>query len=484
MLNERDFQKCAKNILKNGQSVLIVAPTGLGKTRAALTPFFESQAHGGLLGTRLIYSLPLRALARGVEDECKSIGINSVTHHGDEPESEFFSERAIITTIDQYLTAFAGAPLSWASHLSHAAAGAVLTSYSVFDEVHLLSPQKGLQLLFAMLRLRRRWGLLSCVMTATLPPSVIDFFREYCGLVKIGASPEDVKERDSWRDVYLELVGNQGRNNSFSWEEKDEYGLAQYVKEKWDNWARLGINSTDNVKKIIVFVNTVDRALKVYEKLKALFGSNSAPRILLAHSRFTKDHRKTIENSLQEYFGKGSKQEPAILVTTQVAEAGLNISAPLVITELCPMDSLIQRAGRCQRFKPDGDMKAIGKVLVVKPAGDKWFAPYSDRVRLVRLSKDKKGNDKRETSKYFPTIEFSRIFLEVEVGAGSLLMDWVKEQKLIQNALDPLYRAYLSGMAEVEFAKGDEPFETLYRKHKGKGEEQEEAMESETEEES
>jgi len=35
-MSERDFQKCTLNILGSGQSVLVVAPTGLGKTRAAL----------------------------------------------------------------------------------------------------------------------------------------------------------------------------------------------------------------------------------------------------------------------------------------------------------------------------------------------------------------------------------------------------------------------------------------------------------------
>lgn len=144
---KREFQQRAFREIKNGQSVLIIAPTGLGKTRAALCPFIENLSDGGVIGTRLIYSLPLRALTQGVIKEFQQLcpTLQPVVHHGDEPESDFFSERAIVTTIDQYLTAFAGAPLSWASHLSHAAAGAVLTSYSVFDEVHLLPevPTKG-----------------------------------------------------------------------------------------------------------------------------------------------------------------------------------------------------------------------------------------------------------------------------------------------------------------------------------------------------
>jgi CRISPR-associated endonuclease/helicase Cas3 len=486
-MSERDFQKCTLNILGSGQSVLVVAPTGLGKTRAALQPFTQSQRNNGLLGTRLIYTLPLRALARGVEDECRSLGLCPVIHHGDEPESEFFSERLVVTTIDQYLTAFAGAPLSWASHLSHAAAGAVLTSYSVFDEVHFLSPQKGLQLLFALLYLRKRWGLLSCVMTATLPLSVMEFFLKFCGLVKIEASEEDIEQRDSWRKVYLQLNGVRD-DDRFVWNEKDEKSLVEVVKEQWDAWGNLNVHGP---QKVIVFLNTVERAIRVYDELTRLFQNQGGPEVILAHSRFTRDDRRNVEDRLSQFFGKSANPDPAILVTTQVAEAGLNISAPLVITELCPMDSLIQRAGRCQRFNPDGSPERKGKVIVVKPVGDKWYIPYSDQVRLVEVSRDKRGKEKGKTSGWLPAIEFTQIVLErevlgVETGNQELLLNWRKEQELIEKALDHLYKAYLAGTTDVEFAKGEEPFSSLFAKHKPKKketEEEEEEPEGETEEE-
>ncbi len=481
-MSERDFQKYTLNILGSGRSVLVIAPTGLGKTRAALQPFVQSQGKDGLLGTRLIYTLPLRALARGVEDECRSFGLCPVIHHGDEPESEFFSERAVITTIDQYLTAFAGAPLSWASHLSHAAAGAVLTSYSVFDEVHLISPQKGLQLLFAMLYLRKRWGLLSCVMTATLPPSVIEFFQKFCGLVKIEASERDIEQRDGWRKVYLQLEGTKD-GNKFVWSEKDEKSLAEFVREKWSAWVSLGVHGP---QKAIVFVSTVERAIQVYDELTRLFQNQGGLKVILAHSRFTRDDRRKVEDRLSKFFGKSANPDPSILVTTQVAEAGLNISAPLVITELCPMDSLIQRAGRCQRFNPDGSPERKGKVIVVKSAGDGWYVPYTDKVRLVEISHDKKGKEKRNTSGGLLAIEFTRVVLEAEVGSRELLLDWQKEQELIEKALNRLYKAYLAGTTDVEFREGEEPFSSLFAKHKSKkkeAEEEGEVPESETEEE-
>ena len=479
----RDFQDKALNALKSGQSILVIAPTGLGKTRAALEPFAQSRDQKGLLGTRLIYTLPLRALARGVEEECKSLHITPVIHHGDEPESLFFSERAIITTIDQYLTAFAGAPLSWASHLSHAAAGAVLTSYSVFDEVHLLSPQKGLQLLFAMLYLRKRWGLLSCVMTATLPPSVIEFFENFCGLVRIDASDKDIAQRDEWREVYLQLEGTR-KGVEFLWDEKDENGLVEYVKHCWDNWDESGVDSPKKTKKIIIFVNTVERAIKVYDRLREIFPKQEQPKVILVHSRFTRDDRKKVEQELSDLFGKQAKPEPAILVTTQVAEAGLNISAPLVITELCPMDSLIQRAGRCQRFKGDEDRELKGKVIVVKPAGDNWYVPYADRVRLVRvITKVKKRKEKEEktASKVFPAIELTQAVLEEKVSNREIPLDWKKEQELIREALDRLYNAYLSGTTDVEFSEGEEPYSSLYERHKSRERRAEEEVEEEPE---
>ncbi|GIW52277.1 MAG: hypothetical protein KatS3mg081_1632 [Gemmatimonadales bacterium] len=478
--NLRDFQRCSLNILKGGQSGLVIAPTGLGKTRAALEPFAQSQSQNGLLGTRLIYTLPLRVLARGVEDECKTLGVNPVIHHGDEPESRFFSERAVITTIDQYLTAFAGAPLSWASHLSHAAAGAVLSSYSVFDEVHLLSPQRGLQLLFALLYLRKRWGLLSCVMTATLPPSVIEFFQKFCGLVKVEATGGDIKQRDDWRKVSLRLEGTK-QNGGFEWSETNEGDLAEFVKKQWDDWGELKV---DGLQKIIVFVNTVERAIRVYDELKKIFHNQGQPEVILAHSRFTKDDRRVVEGKLSNLFGKQASPGRAILVTTQVAEAGLNISAALVITELCPMDSLIQRAGRCQRFTPDGNQELRGKVIVVKPAGDNWYVPYADRVRLVRVvTKVKKGKEKEERtpSTAFPATELTQAVLEEKVSDGEILLDWEMEQELIREALDGLYNAYLSGTTDVEFSEPEEPYSLLYEKHKPKKRKAEEEVEEEPE---
>lgn len=478
-MEEHDFQLAAEEQLRKGRSVLIVAPTGLGKTRAALKPFVANNGSDPILDTRLIYALPLRALARGVANELAGLAptYHPVIHHGDEPESEVFSERAVITTVDQYFTAFAGAPLSWAFHKGHAAAGAVLTSYSVFDEVHLLSSKAGLQLLFAILRLRQRWGLLSCVMTATMPESVANFFEEFCGLETVEASAGDINKRDSWRKVDLQLLGEktpgrggsksrkQAERSGFEWQEKDPQGIAELVKEKWEGWNEVEV---DGPRKIIVFMNTVDRAIQVHQHLQGL-----CPDTVLAHSRFTKEHRQQVEDRIQQFFGKGSQETDSILVTTQVAEAGLNISAPLVISELAPMDSLIQRAGRCQRFKPNENNREMrGLVLVVKPKAEGrlgWYAPYMDYV-IVQGSKGGKRVYVAEASCHVLGEHF----------ANGGLLSWDMEKNLVNEALSEAYEAFLKGSDRLQFSDvKDRPLGKVYQQLVKMPSEQGEAAEEE-----
>jgi CRISPR-associated endonuclease/helicase Cas3 len=81
------------------------------------------------------------------------------------------------------------------------------------------------------------------------------------------------------------------------------------------------------------------------------------------------------ERELKRLLGKG-RRERVILVATQVIEAGIDISCDDLHTELCPMNALVQRAGRCARYPTE-----TGTVHVY-PLGDEaaqpWL-PYGDR---------------------------------------------------------------------------------------------------------
>lgn len=128
------------------------------------------------------------------------------------------------------------------------------------------------------------------------------------------------------------------------------------------------INITDDIlrkishKKTLIVVNQVKRAQKIYDEIKSRL-SLSDENIVLLHSRFTRADRENHENkalSLIPHKIEGKIVRPeklGVVIATQVLEAGIDFSAELLLTELAPADSLVQRAGRCARYEGEkGEM--------------------------------------------------------------------------------------------------------------------------------
>lgn len=419
----RPYQEAVNEHLSRGESVLLVAPTGFGKTRAALWPFVDALRRrlqlsvGGRplqpdpaadpllrISVRLLYVLPMRALAGTVAAEFNELArsvldpsIGGMTiHHGGQPDSRVFAENAVATTIDQYLTAFAGAPLSFADAAGHAAAGATLASYSVFDEVHLLEPGKGLSLLAAVLMQRRHWRLPSLVMTATLPSSVRDYLMKYGGLTLVQPSAEEIRaQRDDRRQVQLCWEGQ------LTTEAVMERAIELYKAHG----------------RMIWFVNRVPDAQATYLALR----DRGIPCMLL-HSRYRHEDRRRHEDRFLQAFGPFATDHAwqGVVVTTQVSEAGLNVSAPVVLTELAPADALVQRAGRCARTLPGAQGPLRGIIHVYRPGGvDTSWLPYEEE----------------------PTAQTEAVLPDFD----GRILDWAAEQRLVESALGELYAWYVRG---------------------------------------
>lgn len=98
-----------------------------------------------------------------------------------------------------------------------------------------------------------------------------------------------------------------------------------------------------------VICNTVFRAQNFAEKAKKISNSN----VILYHSQFIAPDRMIIEDKIKEFAGKKSdnKRKGTVVVGTQVLEQSLDIDFDILITDLCPMDLLIQRIGRLHRHK-------------------------------------------------------------------------------------------------------------------------------------
>lgn len=95
-----------------------------------------------------------------------------------------------------------------------------------------------------------------------------------------------------------------------------------------------------------IVCNTVRRAQETFQELRARFG----PDVILLHSRFLAPHRAAKESNLIEQLGRdGNRPHRLIVVGTQVLEQSLDIDFDVMITDLAPLDLLLQRAGRLHR---------------------------------------------------------------------------------------------------------------------------------------
>lgn len=128
----------------------------------------------------------------------------------------------------------------------------------------------------------------------------------------------------------------------------------------------------------LVILNTVERAVDLYTRLherKNLAGVD----VRLIHSRFREIERKT----WKPLFSNG-EQRQRIIISTQVVEAGVDVSAEVLFTELAPWAALVQRFGRCARFpEQNGTIFWMDIDLGTEKQPNDVFARPYERAELV-----------------------------------------------------------------------------------------------------
>ena len=118
----------------------------------------------------------------------------------------------------------------------------------------------------------------------------------------------------------------------------------------------------------LVVCNTVDRASRTFESLEKLGVTKD---LRLVHSRYRAHERAAWKT---DFLGREACKQGVdrIIVATQVVEAGVDISATTLITELSPWSSLVQRSGRCARYGGSGSV-----IVLDRGRDDKTALPYS-----------------------------------------------------------------------------------------------------------
>lgn len=150
----RQFQLQTIEKLLNRQNILLRAPTGSGKTETAIAPMLFAKPLQLDFPNKLIYVVPLRTLANSLRQRTEKLIENWSTIHptprqltvtlqtGENPEDPRFEGDIIFCTIDQMLSSFLNIPYSVGRGSANVNAGAIFAAYLVFDELHLLDPDR------------------------------------------------------------------------------------------------------------------------------------------------------------------------------------------------------------------------------------------------------------------------------------------------------------------------------------------------------
>lgn len=382
-----------------GENVLLQAPTGAGKTRAALAPFLQNLAESlDYLPVNARYAVPLRVLARQFFQEYEAAGqkidraLNArlcatyatfgqkpvQIQTGEQPDDPQFEAALTFCTIDQLLASFLGIPYSLGKRSANLNVAAVAGAYLVLDEFHLY-PLRDARGSFGarttaleMLRMLNGNGKRLApfvLMTATFSTHLLDELAALLGavIVEVAATPGRAGEPSELEQL------NAARERRFSVQR--EPMRAGTIVEQHDGCT-------------LVVCNTVPRAQHMFLDLRQEVRQRRQPtEVMLIHSRFTDADRVAKQQHLEAAVGKGAWDGNAyhgpdiIIVATQVVEVGLDISVRTLHSEIAPANSIIQRAGRCARFA-----RQHGRVVLYPLPEGEQHAPYDRTLSEATLA--------------------------------------------------------------------------------------------------
>ncbi len=334
---------------------ILRAPTGSGKTDAALL-WAKHQIENGR-ADRLVIAMPTRftasALAIATSDTLGSSGVyhsSAWVQRNDKSKlakkehelARLLETPITVTTVDHLCICLTGRRED-----HHAIFWGLAHSCVVIDESDFYDAFTQANLV-VLLRALRLLGVPVLIMSATVP----DSFREL--YARSGYAIKSISED---KDKATVPRCNVVRHDS--------------LVEKPEDIADL-LSQGEDGKPLIIYANTVARAQAYFD----YWQEKGFESVVLYHSRFTETDKKRIEGELLDMLGKeawASETSRGIAILTQIGELSINISADRMISDLAPLDRLVQRIGRLSRFGEN-----VGEITIIEPAKkeEPYPAPY------------------------------------------------------------------------------------------------------------
>ncbi len=376
--------QAAMDNVQLGPLVILESETGSGKTEAALWRFIHLFARGEV--DSLYFALPTRVSASQVYERIRQavarlwptnppLTVRALPGYAaadglepralpdfrvqwpDEPEDEaahrrwaaespkrFLAAPIAVGTIDQALL---GALQVRHAHLRHAL---LARSLLVVDEVHASDPYMTV-LLERLLNAHLGCGGQALLLSATLGSSARERYR---ALTQKSRSPSP-DFQTACGVPYPAISDGLGIHaaTSTTGPKTVSWTLLDLIDNP-ERIAHLAIDAAATGAKVLIVRNTVPAAMAVFDALEQHIPESSwlftvAGVNTLHHSRFSREDRPLLDAAIQAQLGKDRPPGPRIVVGTQTLEQSLDLDADLLITDLCPMDVLLQRIGRLHR---------------------------------------------------------------------------------------------------------------------------------------
>ena len=390
-----------------GQIALIEAETGAGKTEAALWRWLELRRAGLVDG--IYFALPTRSAAvqlhgrvqqmlnavfgdgcinavmalpgylRAGDDEGQALPAFEVvwpdSRESDgrwaaESPKRFLTARVAVGTIDQAL--MAGLKLKHA----HFRMAALSRNLLVVDEVH-ASDAFMTETLKAVLKNHSALGGHALLLSATLGSSA------RADLLGHAQMTFD----DACGSPYPAISGTNSKLVSAPVTSKADKSVSIVLKPWMDSYndvASCAAAAANMGASVLIVRNSVAGAIATAKAVEEMMPA-AAFRVngfaTLHHGRFAPEDRRLLDAAVEREFGKGRTRAGRILVGTQTLEQSLDIDADLLITDLAPIDVLLQRIGRLHRHqRPERGDFARAQVMVMQPK-ERDLSRYLGKVK-------------------------------------------------------------------------------------------------------
>ncbi len=250
-----------------------------------------------------------------------------------------------VGTIDQALLAVL--PARFQSLRLFGLAGHVL----IVDEVHAYDPYMN-KLLQTLLAFHAALGGSAILLSATLPRHIR---QELMAAFAHGCNEQEIPQAENSAYPLVTAYNRETGLRETAVEATPQRRCNVEVKliGEQDEVERLIVAAARQGKCVCWIRNTVHDALAGYTNLKEQMESDSP---MLFHARFAMGDRLEIEHAVTTAFGRKSgarKRSGKVLIATQVVEQSLDLDFDLLVSDLAPMDLLIQRAGRLHRHPRD-----------------------------------------------------------------------------------------------------------------------------------